>query len=294
METAVGVFGSRENAELAMKELLNKRVPQESLVFLTRSETDARSLGKEIGTYAGGFVGGSVGMAAGTAAVALALVPGIGQVFALGVGATALLGYLGARSGQALGGVVAHDSAAPQPTPETHVPEDAALFVEVLKQGHSLIVVRTEFHDVARAACEVLDRMGLGRPGAAAAPAGTRSDVRHVGGVAVVDLAGAITVGKGNLHLREVVDGLLSKGSQFVVLNMAQVDYLDSSGIGELARSLASVRKSGGHLKLASVSKRVYELLQTTHLHKVFDIQADEAAAIQSFGASAGGAAAKR
>jgi len=293
METAVGVFGSRESAELAMKELLNKRVPRESLVFLTRSETDANSLGKEIGTYAGGFVGGSVGMAAGTAAVALALVPGIGQVFALGVGATALLGYLGARSGQALGGAVAHDAAAPQPTPETHVPEDAALFLEVLKQGRSLIVVRTEFHDVARTACEVLDRMGLGRPGTAASPADIRSNVRHVGGVAVVDLACAITVGKGNLRVREVLNDLLSKGSQFVVLNMAQVDYLDSSGIGELVRSLAAVRKSGGQLKLANVSKRVHELLETTHLHRVFDMQADEAAAIRSFGGSAGGVAAK-
>jgi len=114
-----------------------------------------------------------------------------------------------------------------------------------------------------------------------------------VGGVAVVDLAGAITVGKGNLRVREIVNDLLSKDSKFVVLNMAQVDYLDSSGIGELARSLASVRKSGGHLKLASVSKRVYELLETTHLHTVFDIQADEAAAIRSFGASPGGVAAK-
>jgi anti-sigma B factor antagonist len=292
METAVGVFDSRERAEQAMKDLLNKRVPQESIVFLTRSETEAHSLGKEIGAYAGGFVGGTVGMAAGSAALALALVPGIGQVFALGAGATALLGYLGARTGGALGKAMGQEAAAPQPTAEEHVPEDAALFIEVLKQDRSLIVVRTEFHDVARAACDVLDRLGLAIPGTASTSARMQTNTRQVDGVTVVDLAGTITIGEGNLKLREVVTDLLGKGRNRILLNLGQVEYVDSSGIGELVRSLTTIRKNGGHLKLLNVNKRVQELLEATHLHRVFDIQKDEASAIRSFGASAAGAAA--
>lgn len=292
METAVGVFDSRERAEQAMKELVNKHVPQESIVFLTRSETEAHSFGKEVGAYAGGFLGGAVGMAAGSAAVALALVPGIGQVYALGIGATALLGYLGARTGGAVGKAIGQEAVVPQPTAEEHVPEDAALFINVLKQGRSLIVVRTDFHDVARAACEVLDRLGLAMPGAPATAARMQTGVRQVDGVTVVDLAGRITIGEGNLRLRETVNDLLGKGRSRILLNLGQVEYVDSSGLGELVRSFTTIRKSGGQMKLANANRKVQDLLEATHLHRVFEIHKDEASALGSFGASAGSATA--
>jgi anti-sigma B factor antagonist len=289
METAVGVFDSRERAEQAMKELLNKRIPQESIVFLTRSETEAHSLGKEIGAYAGGFVGGTVGMAAGAAAVALALVPGIGQVFALGVGATALLGYLGARTGGALGKTMGQDAVAPQPTADEQVPEDAALFIDVLKQGRSLIVVRTEFRDVARAACGVLDRLGLAMPTTASTSASMQTGTRQADGVTVVDVVGRITIGEGNVKLRETVTDLLANGRNNILLNLSQVEYVDSSGVGELVRSLTTIRKHGGQMKLANVHRKVQELLEAMHLHRVFDIHKEEAVAIQSFGAATAG-----
>ncbi|MGA9142916.1 MAG: hypothetical protein WA664_01920, partial [Candidatus Acidiferrales bacterium] len=90
METAIGVYDSRDRAEQALKDLVAKNVPQDAIVFLTRSESEAANFAKEVGGFAGGFLGGTVGMAAGAAAIALALVPGVGQVYALGVGAAAL------------------------------------------------------------------------------------------------------------------------------------------------------------------------------------------------------------
>ena len=90
METAIGVFASRDRAEEAVKEL-KQHVPEDSIVFLTRSETEAKTVGKELGTFVGGFAGGAAGMSAGVVAATL-LVPGLGAVFALGFGAAALLG----------------------------------------------------------------------------------------------------------------------------------------------------------------------------------------------------------
>ena len=114
METAIGVYASRDRAEQAVKDLIARNVPADSIVFLTRSESDATSFAKEVGGFAGGFLGGTVGMAAGAAAIALALVPGVGQVYALGVGATALFGYLGARGGSAAAKAIAHDESTPE------------------------------------------------------------------------------------------------------------------------------------------------------------------------------------
>jgi anti-sigma B factor antagonist len=286
METAVGIFDSRERAEQAMKELLSKHIPQEDIVFLTRSETEAHTLGKEIGTYAGGFAGGAVGMAAGAAAVALALVPGIGQVYALGLGATALLGYLGAKTGSVVGKAIGQDATMPAPTLERHVPEDAALFIEVLKQGRSLIVVRTEFHDVARAACDVLDRLSLAMPGAPSTAQKMQAGVRRTEGVSIVDLAGRITFGEGTQKLRETVKGLLDEGRKQILINLSQVSFVDSAGIGELVRSFTTVRNSGGQMKLTSPSQRIQDLLEATNLVRVFDIHKDETSAVRAFGAS--------
>jgi hypothetical protein len=89
METAIGVFASRDRAEKAVKEL-KQHVPEDSIVFLTRSESEAKTIAKEFGTFVGAFVGGAAGMTTGVVAATL-LLPGIGTIFALGIGAAALL-----------------------------------------------------------------------------------------------------------------------------------------------------------------------------------------------------------
>ena len=101
METTIGVFASRDEAEGAVKELLERGVPEESIVFLTRSESEAKTIAKELGTFVGGFLGGAAGMTTGVVAATL-LLPGIGTVFALGIGAAALLTGAGAGAAQAL------------------------------------------------------------------------------------------------------------------------------------------------------------------------------------------------
>src|ERR1700736_568463 len=155
METAIGVFAARERAEEAVKNLLEQSVPKDSIVYLTRSETEAKNVGKELGAYAGGFVGGAAGLSAGVAAATLLAVPGIGPVFALGFGAAALLGLVGAGTGAAVGAVASEDPSAPVPTSGTGSSEDSAFFRQVLNEGHSLIVVRTESPQVATTACKV-------------------------------------------------------------------------------------------------------------------------------------------
>jgi anti-sigma B factor antagonist len=287
METVVGVFGAREPAEEAVKELIKQGIPQDSIVFLTRSESEALSLGKELGAYAGGFVGGAAGLTTGVVAATLFLIPGIGQVFALGVGATAVAGLIGARAGAAFGKATAQQGGTPEPTPEHASPEDVEFFQDVLKGGRSLVVVRTEFRDVAKTASGILDRLGLGanqRAAHATQTAGRiQTAVREVRGVTVVDVRGRITVDEGNLVIRELVQNELAKGSKKVVLNLAGVDYVDSAGIGELVRTFTRLRREGGQLKLAGVAPRITELLKATGLQSVFDVQKDEESALRAF-----------
>jgi anti-sigma B factor antagonist len=106
---------------------------------------------------------------------------------------------------------------------------------------------------------------------------------RQVSGITVVDLSGRITLGEGSTVLREGVKDLLSKGQKKILLNLGDVTYIDSSGIGELVSAFTSVRNQGGELKLLNLTKKVHDLLQITKLYTVFDIKDDEAAAIQSF-----------
>src|SRR6202165_426355 len=113
METAIGVFAERERAEEAVKHLLDQDVPKESIVYLTRSESEAKSVGKELGAYAGGFVGGAAGLSAGVATATLLAIPGIGPVFALGFGAAVLLGLVGAGTGAVVGASASNDPNAP-------------------------------------------------------------------------------------------------------------------------------------------------------------------------------------
>jgi len=281
METAIGIFDSRDRAEKALTELLKKEVPKESIIFLTTSETDATSLAKEFGAWAGGLVGGTAGMTAGVMGATLLLIPGIGTAVAIGIGATTLLGLAGAGAGAAAAKAVATDKLVPQPLPNN---EDAALFAKVLKDGKSLIIVRTEFHDVLAAACEILDRTGIAIQERSSSR--TQAKTRHVGHVSIVEVSGRIALGEGNVMLREVVEGLVAEGKRNIVLNVAGVEFLDSAGIGELVRLHASLRRAGGQLKLSNTGSKVKDLLVMTRLNSVFDIQQDEATAIQSFTAA--------
>jgi anti-sigma B factor antagonist len=284
LETAIGVFGSRERAEEAVKELMDKHVPKESIVFLTRSESEATALATELGTYAGGFLGGAAGLSAGVAAATLFLIPGIGQVFALGVGATALLGFLGSQTGAAMGKALSIDEETPKPSAAASSADDATLFLEPLKQGRSVVVVRTDSPGAAATACATLDRLGMSMQARAAAR--MQAVTRKVGEIAIVDLSGRITLGEGNVMLREIMVELMEKGNKHVLLNMTDIVHVDSAGIGELVWSHTSMRKQGGHMKLVNPHKKVRELLQMTMLSAVFDVQEDEPSAIKSFGLS--------
>ena len=290
METAIGVFSSRDHAEGAVKELRERGVPEESIVFLTRSESEAKTIAKELGAFVGGFVGGAAGLTTGVVAATL-LLPGIGTVFALGIGAAALLtgAGAGAGAGSAAGSAATREANAPQPTTAEKSSEDVAFFQEVLKEGRSLIVVRTESKELASSACAVLDRLGIGMEGRS--PVKMQTTARQVGGVTVLDISGRITVGEGNVILREIVRDLAAKGAKAIVLNLGEVQYVDSSGVGELVKAHTTIRNQGGQLKLTNLNKRVHDLLELTRLSAVFDIQKDETSAIKSFAGSSQGVA---
>ena len=106
---------------------------------------------------------------------------------------------------------------------------------------------------------------------------------RQVNGITILDLSGRITLGEGSVVLRDNVRDLVGKGSKQILLNLGDVTYIDSSGIGELVSAFTTVRNQGGELKLLNLTKKVHDLLQITKLYTVFDIKDDEADAIQSF-----------
>ena len=110
-----------------------------------------------------------------------------------------------------------------------------------------------------------------------------KASTRQVDGVTIVDLSGRITLGEGSVVLRDSIKDLLSKGQKKILLNLGDVSYIDSSGIGELVSAFTSVRNQGGELKLLHLTKKVHDLLQITKLYTVFDVQEDEANAIKSF-----------
>ncbi len=106
---------------------------------------------------------------------------------------------------------------------------------------------------------------------------------RQVGDVSVMDATGRITLGEGASTFRETLRDLVSKGNKKLVLNLADVSYIDSSGIGELVSGFTTVTNQGGQLKLLNLTKRVKDLLQITKLYTVFEVFDDEAAAVRSF-----------
>jgi anti-sigma B factor antagonist len=106
---------------------------------------------------------------------------------------------------------------------------------------------------------------------------------RQVGDVTVLDAAGRITLGEGASAFRDRIRELVAEGKKKVLLNLSEVSYIDSSGIGEMVSGFTTVTNNGGSLKLVGLNKRVKDLLQITKLYTVFEVFDDEAAAIQSF-----------
>jgi len=106
---------------------------------------------------------------------------------------------------------------------------------------------------------------------------------RQVGDVTVIDVSGRITLGEGSSNLREGIRDLLARGNRKILLNLGDVSYIDSSGIGELVSAFTSVANQGGKLRLLNLTKRVRDLLQITKLYTVFEVYDDEAAAVRSF-----------
>ncbi len=110
-----------------------------------------------------------------------------------------------------------------------------------------------------------------------------KTNVRQVNGVTILDCSGRITLGEGSVILRDAVRDLLAKGNKKILLNLGDVTYIDSSGIGELVSAFTTVRNQGGELKLLNLTKKVHDLLQITKLYTVFDVKDDEAAAVKAF-----------
>ena len=110
-----------------------------------------------------------------------------------------------------------------------------------------------------------------------------KATAREINGVTVVDLSGRITLGEGSALLRDLVRGLLDKNHTRIVLNLGDVNYIDSSGIGELVSGFTTVKNQGGELKLLNLTKKVHDLLQITKLYTVFDVHNDEHTALSSF-----------
>jgi len=107
---------------------------------------------------------------------------------------------------------------------------------------------------------------------------------RELDGITIVDFKGRITLGEGSMTVRDTVRHLLSSGQKRILLNLGAVNYIDSSGIGELVGAFAAAKKQGGELKLLNLSKNVHDLLQITKLYTVFDVKDDETQAVKSFG----------
>jgi len=110
-----------------------------------------------------------------------------------------------------------------------------------------------------------------------------KATLRQVDGIVVIDMSGRITLGEGCTQLREMVREQLGKGTKHLLLNLADITYIDSSGIGELVSGFTTVSNQGGKLKLLNLTKKVHDLLQITKLYTVFDVYDDEAKAITSF-----------
>ena len=112
-------------------------------------------------------------------------------------------------------------------------------------------------------------------------------DERAVGDVTVLDIKGKVTLGEGDEMLKDKVNSLVNQGHKKIVLNLADVPYIDSAGLGEIVRTYTTVSRQGGSLKLLNLTKRITDLLSITKLLTVFETFDSENEAVRSFSASA-------
>ena len=108
-------------------------------------------------------------------------------------------------------------------------------------------------------------------------------DERTIGDVLVLDVNGRITLGEGDEILKDKVNSLLNQGKKKIVLNLAEVPYVDSAGLGAIVRTYTTVSRQGGNLKLLNLTKRITDLLAITKLLTVFETFESESDAVQSF-----------
>lgn len=106
---------------------------------------------------------------------------------------------------------------------------------------------------------------------------------RQIRDIAIIDLGGRITLGPESAILRKTIRELIDNGQRKILLNLADIDYIDSAGIGELISANSTITRLNGELKLLQLTKRVHDILQITRLFTVFDVQSDEVIAVRSF-----------
>jgi anti-sigma B factor antagonist len=110
-----------------------------------------------------------------------------------------------------------------------------------------------------------------------------KATTREIGDVIVIDMDGRITLGEGSALLRDLIRENVAKGRKKIVMNLAGINYIDSTGLGELVSGYRLVKSEGGEIKLLNLTKKVTDLLQITRLYTVFDIHNQEAQAVASF-----------
>jgi anti-sigma B factor antagonist len=110
-----------------------------------------------------------------------------------------------------------------------------------------------------------------------------KATTREVGDVTVIDMDGRITLGEGSALLRDLIRENLARGRKKIVLNLAGIVYIDSTGLGELVSGYRLIKSEGGEIKLLNLNKKVTDLLQITRLYTVFDIHNQESQAVTSF-----------
>ena len=110
-----------------------------------------------------------------------------------------------------------------------------------------------------------------------------KADVEEVRGITVVRAKGKITIGEGDIKLRETIEGLLTQGKKSILLDLGKVSFMDSSGVGELVGCYTTVMNRGGKLKLLNLTKKIHDLLQVTQLITVFECYDSEDAGLSAF-----------
>jgi anti-sigma B factor antagonist len=113
---------------------------------------------------------------------------------------------------------------------------------------------------------------------------GFQLHTRNIGRVVVVEAVGRLTLTDGHTKLRDLIHVSTGEGARKFILNLAQVEYIDSYGVGELVRSFSVIRQAGGELKLVCVNRKVLDVLEISHLDRIFEIYPGDVAALQAFG----------